>query len=689
MFIQTSLIRTIHHGFAGRVRACMTRIAIVIAFIGICAPMSAQINTEQAVIVGRNSMYFEDYMLAIQYFNRAIMAKPYLALPYFYRAVAKFNLEDYRGAALDAGKALELNPYLSDAWEVRGVARQNYGDDAGAVSDYDHALKLLPRNRQLMFNKAMAQTNLKQYSAADSTFTELLEHYPLFENAYLGRARERLEAPDADTVNAAKDIARALEINPNNFNGQAMAAELAMHRGKEYYDTAMVHLEKAIKLRPNTAGLYINRAFLRYNNDDYDGALDDFDYAITLEPYNTVALFNRGLLEIEVADFDKARADFDRVLSLNPEDVRARYQRAYINGQQHRYKQAIEDINYVIDAFPDFPSGLYMRSDFYRRSGDTRRATADYDRAMALTRKLRPDAQGKVDSSYTPAELSDDEAARRRFATLLTIDQQQPIETEYNNPDIRGKVQDRNIAIEPQGWIELSYYNSPNELQTTTYFMKDIDALNAIGALRYKVMVTSSTPAVIDEAISQRHFSSIEDYTSYMATHTPRAIDYIGRAMDYMTLRNYDAAIQDLTRAIAIKDDFAPSYIMRAQARHHKMQLPSSADGIEDTSARNALRRAAYDEIISDIDEALKLSPDNAFAWYNKACLFIELQRNDEALDAINRAIELKSDFGEAYFNRGYLYMQMGNTTAGAVDLGHAGELGVPGAYNLLKRLTQ
>ena len=49
---------------------------------------SAQINTDQVIRIGQNALYFEDYMLSIQYFNQAIQAKPYLAQPYFLRAIA-------------------------------------------------------------------------------------------------------------------------------------------------------------------------------------------------------------------------------------------------------------------------------------------------------------------------------------------------------------------------------------------------------------------------------------------------------------------------------------------------------------------------------------------------------------------------------------------------------------------------
>ena len=50
---------------------------------------SAQINTDRVMAIGRNALYFEDYVLSIQYFNQVINAKPYLSDPYFYRGLAK------------------------------------------------------------------------------------------------------------------------------------------------------------------------------------------------------------------------------------------------------------------------------------------------------------------------------------------------------------------------------------------------------------------------------------------------------------------------------------------------------------------------------------------------------------------------------------------------------------------------
>lgn len=124
--------------------------------------------------IGRNALYFDDYVLSIQYFNQVIQAKPYLAQPYFYRAIAKLNLDDYRGAEEDASTAISQNPFITDAYEVRGVARQNQGKLREAIDDYAHALSMLPENRQMLFNKALAEEEIKDYDAARESFDLLL-----------------------------------------------------------------------------------------------------------------------------------------------------------------------------------------------------------------------------------------------------------------------------------------------------------------------------------------------------------------------------------------------------------------------------------------------------------------------------------------------------------------------------------
>lgn len=159
------------------------------------ARLPAQINTGQMMQMGRNMIYFGDYELAIQCFNRIIEVRPRTERAYLYRAIALLNLDDYHGAEADASRAIELNPFITDCYEVRGVARQNLGDYKGAVSDYDRALDLLQDNRNLLFNKALAQDASGDQEGALATFNHIVATSPSYDNAYIGRAKVGSRSP--------------------------------------------------------------------------------------------------------------------------------------------------------------------------------------------------------------------------------------------------------------------------------------------------------------------------------------------------------------------------------------------------------------------------------------------------------------------------------------------------------------
>ena len=46
--------------------------AFITAVVLSLTTLSAQINTDRVLAIGRNALYFEDYVLSIQYFNEVI-----------------------------------------------------------------------------------------------------------------------------------------------------------------------------------------------------------------------------------------------------------------------------------------------------------------------------------------------------------------------------------------------------------------------------------------------------------------------------------------------------------------------------------------------------------------------------------------------------------------------------------------
>lgn len=651
-------------------------------------PMRAQINTEQVMRIGANTHYFEDYVLSIQYFNQVISVNPKLAKPYFFRSVAKLNLDDFIGAEEDASMAIERNPFIVDAYEVRGVARQNLGKNREAIDDYNHVLEMFPESQGVLFNKAMAQHEIKDREGASETFETLLKRFPRYEGGYLGRARLRLETKD--TIGAKSDIEKALSINSSAINGYLMRADIAINSGKDY-KSALADMDMAIKIQPNYAGYYINRAYLRYMNDDFYGAFADYDHAISLDPMNTMAIFNRGLLRAEVHDTNKAIEDFTTVISINGNDYKTLYNRAILLAEIGDFDAALADLNKVIAAYPDFAAAYFLRFDIKRQKGDIREAEKDYNKSLSLAKTKVPVAperqfsdnsggDGDSTDSDSPAVTETQEQVKKRFSSLATISENFTPEQDVSG--IRGKVQDQDLRVELEPVFMMTYYTSPTEMRLNSEYIREVNEINSTGLLRFGLQVANREAELRGPDTEQSHRSSIDFYNSYIANHPPRAIDFFGRAMDFYTVGDFGRAISDLERAIELTPDFTLAYLLKAQIKYIEKRREKGDD-----NSRIILSPADITDIMTDIDEVIRLSPFMPVAHYNRGVLLAEAGMLEEAVKSFTQAIKLKPNFGEAYYNRGFVYLTLGDKDKALPDLSRAGEYGIVPSYSLLKRM--
>lgn len=680
-----------------------TVLVCVFACVGLSLPVGAQINTDQVMIIGRNALYFEDYILSIQYFNQVIKAKPYLADPYFFRAVAKFYLEDYRGAEQDCDLAIERNPFIVDAYQVRGISRQELGDDKGAIEDYNQGLKYLPESKIFLINKAVAQQKIEDYKGSAETYAVLTRLYPKFDNAYLGRAQLNLSV--GDTIAALNDISKCIEVNENNADAFVMRADILIKRASDY-EKALQDMNSAIKLEPKKADYFVNRAFLKYHLDDYFGAMADFDYAIELNPSNVPARFNRGLLRMEVQDNNKAIEDFSYVLEREPDNFMALYNRATLYQETRQYKLAIADYDKVIERYPNLPMAYFERSECKRLSGDRKGGERDYYKSRDLQEKQaareyalkedEPSEEKKTDEEESPEEVM------KKFKTLMTVENDNEIKPEYDNK-YRGKVQNYSTHIEMLDSYILSYFDKTTELRSDAYYQKDVDEINSSHYLRDRLYITNVKPKLSEDQINVQ-FELIRHYSSLLMSSEPRAIDYFGRAMSYMMVKDYESAVNDLTEAVRLSPQFVLGYFARSVARMCQMEV--MREGNTDTeltsaySARKAERetigelkavndRYMAESVLDDLDKVLELSPNQVYAYFNKGNIYLSFNDYTAALACYTSAINIRADFGEAYFNRGMVYLQLGNIEKGVADLSKAGELGIMASYNVLKRMRR
>lgn len=637
----------------------------------------AQLSTERTLQAGRSALYFNDYQVAIQYFNQVIDAKSHLAEPYFLRAIAKYNLEDYVGARRDADLAIELNPFLPDAWEVRGVAEQCLGNNVEAISNYQRALELLPHNRQLLFNKALAEEAADRFEAADSTYKELLEFYPRFDAGYVGRAQLNLHR--ADTVAARADLDRALQLNANSVGALVIRAALTENPAE-----ALADMDRAVTLQPDRTYLRVNRAVARYRANDFNGAINDLDYVLQQEPLNYEALFNRAMLRAELADNDRALRDLNRALELRPSDLRARLNRAMVLLAKGEYRSAMADVRAVTDVYPEMFAAIVLRGQINQAAGNTAGAQADFRMASRLAHSTKiNDAPGSpADGAETDAE-----ATLARFKALQKADDSEATASAqtFNARGLKGRASDHSQAVEMQPIYQLSYYT---DADGPGVFDKEIEELNAARVLPFVVFLTNELPSLTRQADVDRHFKSINRLTESIDAGSARPVDRFARAMDYSTLKDFELALGDLDAVVAAQPDFAPAYLQRAAVRYRIQEAGLGSVVVEgDAAELNARSAMVLGKIMDDLDRALALNPRMAVAHYNRGVVLMRLGAWADAIDAFSAAIGIDPTLGSAYFNRGFAEFSRGNRDSAMADISRAGQLGVHAAYPLLRRM--
>ena len=678
---------------------------VVVLVFGFSTGLKAQINTDHMMMVGRNALYFKDYVLSIQYFNQVINAKPYLFEPYFFRGLAKFYLDDFGGAESDCTQAIDRNPFVADSYQVRALCRMRQGNFDGAIEDYREAIHLDPENEGVWHNMALCYGHTERYDEALGVLDTLHNIAPKYTPALTIRAQVNIQRKD--TIAALKDIEESMKVDKYNASAYSMRAILYMQQ--ERYAEAEEDLTYAIHLMP-ASNDYINRALARYHQQNLRGAMSDYDIAIDMDANSFLGHYNRGLLRAQVGDNNRAIEDFDFVISREPDNTIAVFNRALLRVQTGDYEGAEEDFTAVLKDYPNFIYGYECRADVRDKLG--KRRLAEEDRLVVLKSQLASwgggdSRQGNADEK-DDAEKEEDTDVRRKsdrnvkkYKRLVIADDDIALEGNEYDSSYRGKVQNRNIHVELLPLYVVTCYERDNMLTRNILYHHDLDALNRSGRLPRPLLITATESALTEQQI-EFHFADIDEQTKLVAgsasddddTETQRqsAVHWFARGLDFYLVQDLISAIADYSSAIAADGSLWIAYFNRAVARYKQTQIDGEAsfEGPGgNASTTEAPQYAAYQLCLADLGKVIDLAPDFPFAWYNRANIYAMMHDYQAAIADYNEVIAMSPSFAEAYYNRGLTRLFLGQDEEGTRDLSKAGELGLYGAYNLIKRFGE
>lgn len=454
-------------------------------------------------------------------------------------------------------------------------------------NDYDQGEKFArkeldenPENGYALYWLAVALNNKMEYGQALSNVSKALKRLPSKEKSYTACAY----ATRAEIYCALKDTARG-----------------------------MADYAKAIKMTPEDARLYDGRAEKYYNQGKYDLADADYKKMIEIDEGNMTGYMGMGRNAKAQKRWDDAIKIFDFVTKLAPRFSYAYSFRAESYIGKKNYSKAIDDVITAVSL------------------GDNQVPVQELaDSALTLTVvKLKVQKNKEPNNIIWTYLIGDVYQRAEKYAEAIPF-YKECLAKERNAICAKYVAQCYNQLGDNEK--ALLYCDQAIELDSTYY-----DALTTKASILYDLGETNASIAMMDKFIS--HNTSI--YWGYRVRGW------------YKSLANdVDGAIEDYSTAISMNSEDAHCYLCRARMYDRKGDRAAAESDYKKvieldpepsvhSSTYYAYRALGQEEkAIEFMDKVIALDPDRAGTYYEAACLYSLMGKQDKALDFLETSLE-------------------------------------------------
>jgi tetratricopeptide (TPR) repeat protein len=129
------------------------------------------------------------------------------------------------------------------------------------------------------------------YENAKQAYLEAQKRSPL--NPGIELILARLDVDKKDTASARVHIEQALKLKPNYTEAVFLLSQIEVSEGN--IDKAITRVENATTLDPNNSNLFFQLGLLKYNNKDWEGAVGAFEHSVMINPASLNTHYFLGL----------------------------------------------------------------------------------------------------------------------------------------------------------------------------------------------------------------------------------------------------------------------------------------------------------------------------------------------------------------------------------------------------------
>lgn len=159
---------------------------------------------------------------------------------------------------------------------------------------------------------AKAQAASGNHAGATQSYSELIGMGIPDADLYMLRAESYYKTGETDM--ALNDVSKFLVLYPEDRNALSFAGRVAAQSGDNL--KAIDYFTKNLKLHPNDAECYIDRANSYFVSKTWDSAISDYSMALDIQPSNSDTWLNKGISLIGIGKKEDACHDFNSALNL-------------------------------------------------------------------------------------------------------------------------------------------------------------------------------------------------------------------------------------------------------------------------------------------------------------------------------------------------------------------------------------
>lgn len=410
---------------------------------------------------------------------------------------------------------------------------------------------------------------------------------------------------------------RAIEADPTYAKAYvargrvkyAVARRGALERGREAgktaSDEAMQDIDLAIERDPTSALAYFAKAQLYLTHlsdpDSKQKAQSSLQNVVSQDTQGPLGALAQGLLEQIKRAWDPAIEHYNRAINADPKLVDGYLLRAEARIRKREYAAALTDAAAAVRMDPNSSDALtllaearyFSTHDSTNRSGDRTGAMTDLDKALALDpsngRALAMRAYARLERDRIGDVLStrdDQELARKDARAAALVDQEQPLghlalaEVEFAQRNMAEALRHASKAVERGRHLAIVYLvrGRLRAIDGDDQAIQDFDEVLRIEPGNARALTNKAALLIARQEFDNARACldlAITTDRELAEAHFQRGLVYLKQRP-----RQYQLAIDDLSKAIELKAQFADAYFYRACAFHDMKQWDQCIDDL-------------------------------------------------------------------------------------------------------------